>query len=169
MRIHNCVGHHSNLFALAFSSNGRWFVSGGGTSSRDDAGDSFLGVWEVSTGTRLAWLRTEDLGDNHDFTFSCDGARLISGGQRRMLAWDTTPWERVWNSEPVYPGSNGKSLSPDGTLLAIAADNRTLRIAEIAGLRTIRDLYVGVDPMDVAFSPHGTRLATSSTDIVVRI
>jgi len=67
----------------------RRLASGGGTSSHDDAGESFVGAWNVATGARLAWLRTEDLGDNHDLTFTLDGSRLIAGGQRRMLAWDT--------------------------------------------------------------------------------
>jgi WD40 repeat protein len=168
-RLHNCVGHHSNLFALAFSPDGRWLASGGGKSSRDDAGESFLGVWDVATGDRLAWLSTEDLGDNHDLTFTLDGSRLISAGNFRMLAWDTQTWERVYDSGPSYPGSYGISLSPDGSLLAIAADNRTVSIMETGGLRIVRQLYVGVELMDVAFSPGGTKLAASLTDGTVRI
>ncbi len=168
-RMHNGVGHHSNIFALAFSPDGRWLASGGGTSSRDDAGASFLGVWDVTTGDSVARLATADLGDNHDLTFTRDGSRLISAGQRRMLAWDTATWERVYDSGASYPGSYGMSLSPDGTLLAIATDNRRLRIVGIDDLRTVRDLYVGVELMDVAFSPDGTKLASSCTDGTVRI
>lgn len=61
------------------------------------------------------------------------------------------------------------SLSPDGTLLAIATDNRKLRIVGIDDLRTIQDLYVGAELMDVAFSPDGTKLASSCTDGTVRV
>jgi len=169
VRVHHCVGHHSNLFALVFSPDGQWLASGGGTSSRDDAGESFLGVWDVATGDRRAWLSTEDLGDNHDLTFTLDGSRLISAGNFRMLAWDTQTWERAYDSGPSYPGSYGISLSPDGSLLAIAADNRTLRIVKTDGLRILRELYVGVELMDVDFSPDGTRLAASLTDGMVRV
>ena len=168
-RRHIFADHHSNLFALAFSPDGQWLASGGGTSSRDDAGESFIGVWDVATGDRLAWLPTEDLGDNHDLTFALDGLRLISAGQRRMLAWRTATWEPVYNSGPSYPGSYGMSLSPDGTLLAIATDNWRLRIAETSDLRTVQDIYVGVELIDVAFSPDGTKLASSCTDGAVRI
>jgi len=169
VRLQNCVGHHSNLFALAFSPDSRWLASGGGRSSRDDAGESFLGVWDVVAGNRLAWLPTEDLGDNHDLAFTLDGSRLISAGNRRMLAWDTQTWNRVYDSGPSYPGSYGISLSPDGTLLAIATDNRKLRIVETGTMRIVRELNVGVELMDVAFSPDGTRLAASLTDGTVRI
>lgn len=168
-RMHNCVGHHSNLFALAFSPDGQWLASGGGTSSRDDAGQSFIGIWDVSTGDRLAWLSTQDLGDNHDLTFSRDGSRLISAGQRRMLAWDASTWERIYDSGPSYPGSYGIALSPDGSLLAVATDNRRLRLTETATFRTVRDLYVGVELMDVDFSEDGDKLAASFVDGTVRI
>jgi WD40 repeat protein len=168
-RTHNCVGHHSNMFALAFSPDGQWLASGGGTSSRDDAGESFIGIWDVSTGDPLAWLSTEDLGDNHDLTFTRDGACLISAGQRRMLAWDTSTWERIYDSGPSYPGSYGIALSPDGSLLAIATDNRRLRVVETSAFRTVRDLYVGVELMEVDFSPDGTKLAGSFVDGTVRI
>ena len=168
-RSHVFVGHHSNLFALAFSPDSRWLATGGGTSSRDDAGESTIGVWDVSSGDRRAWLPTEDLGDNHDLTFTLDGSRLISGGQLRMLAWDSSTWERSYDSGPSYPGSYGLTLSPDGMLLAVATDNRRLRIVDATTLHAVRDLYVGVELMDVAFSPDGTRLAASCTDGTVRV
>ena len=168
-RMHNCVGHHSNMFALAFSPDGQWLASGGGTSSRDDAGESFIGIWDVSTGDRLAWLPTEDLGDNHDLTFTLDGSRLISAGQRRMLAWDTSTWERVFDSGRSYPGSYGMSLSPDGSLLAIATDARRIRLVDIEEMHTVRDIFTGAEVIDVDFSPDGTKLAGSFTDGTVRI
>jgi len=168
-RSHVFVGHHSNLFALAFSPDSRWLATGGGTSSRDDAGESTIGVWDVSSGDRRAWLPTEDLGDNHDLTFTLDGSRLISGGQLRMLAWDSSTWERSYDSGPSYPGSYGLTLSPDGMLLAVATDNRRLRIVDATTLHAVRDLYVGVELMDVAFSPDGKGLAASCTDGTVRI
>jgi WD40 repeat protein len=168
-RIHNCVGHHSNLFALTFSPDGRWLASGGGTSSRDDAGESFIGIWDVSTGDRLAWLPTEDLGDNHDLTFTHDDSRLISAGQRRMLAWDTSTWERTYDSGPSYPGSYGIALSPDGSLLAIATDARRIRLMNIEEMRSVRDIYTSAEVIDVDFSGDGTMLAASFVDGTVRI
>jgi len=168
-RIHNCVGHHSNLFALAFSPDGRWLASGGGTSSRDDAGESFIGIWDVITGDRVAWLSTEDLGDNHDLTFSRDGSQLISAGQRRMLAWDTSTWERTYDSGPSYPGSYGIALSPNGSLLAIATDARRIRLLDVEEMCTVRDIYTGAELMDVDFSEDGTMLAGSFTDGTVGI
>jgi len=168
-RMRNCVGHHSNMFALAFSPDGQWLASGGGTSSRDDTGESFIGIWDVLAGDRLAWLSTEDLGDNHDLTFSRDGSQLISAGQRRMLAWDTSTWERTYDSGPSYPGSYGIALSPDGSLLAIATDARRIRLMSVEEMRAVRDIYTGAEVLDVDFSGDGTLLAGSFVDGTVRI
>ena len=168
-RVHSCVGHRSNMFALAFSPDGQLLASGGGTSSRDDAGESFIGIWDVSTGDRLAWLSTEDLGDNHDLTFARDGSRLISAGQHRMLAWDTSTWERTYDSGPSYPGSYGIALSPDRSLLAIATDARRIRLVNVEEMRTVRDIYTGAEVIDVDFSVDGTKLAGSFVDGTIRI
>ncbi len=168
-RMHSFSGHHSNMFALAFSPDGRTLASGGGSSSRDDAGESYIGIWDAVTGEAVAWLPTDDLGDNHDLTFTLDGSRLVSAGQRRMLAWDTASWDIAYDSGPAYPGSYGIDLSPDGTLLAVATDNRRLRIIRSDTLQVVRDIYVGAELMDVAFSLDGTRLALSCTDGTVRI
>jgi WD40 repeat protein len=169
-RLHNLTGHTSNMFSLAFSPDGQLLASGGGTSSRTDQGESFIGIWDVTTGEQVAKLPTADLGDNHDLTFTKDGTRLISAGNHRMLAWNTATWERVHDSGPAYPGSYGISLSPDGSLLAIATiDNRRLRIVRTDTLRPVRDIYVGAELVDVDFSLDGTKLAASCTDGTLRI
>jgi len=167
--IHQLSGHASNLFDLTFSPDGRLLASGGGGSSRDDRGESFICIWYTESGALLETLPTEDVGDNHALTFTRDGARLISTGIFRMLAWDTSTWERVYDSGPSYPGSYGIALSPDGSLLAIATDARRIRLVNVEEMRTVRDIFTGAEVIDVDFSEDGTKLAGSFIDGTVRI
>lgn len=167
--IHQLSGHASNLFDLAFSPDGRLLASGGGGSSRDDRGESFICIWDTESGALLETLPTEDVGDNHALTFTRDGARLISTGNFRLLVWDTSTWDRIHDSGRSYPGSYGIALSPDGSLLAIATDARRIRLMDVEEMRTVRDIYTGGEVIDVDFSEDGTRLAGSFVDGTVRI
>lgn len=166
--VNTLSGHRSNLFDLAFSPDGSLLASGGGISGGSTEADSFIGVWDVPTGELIAELPTADIGDNHSMLFTRDGGRLISGGNHRMIAWDTVTWERVYDSGPSYPGNSGIGLSPDGRLLAITTYSNRIRLMNVDTLRVVRNLYLDIRPMDVDFSPDGTKLVAACTDGTLR-
>ena len=154
-------GLQSNVFDLAFSSDGSLLAGGGGKSSRDDQGVSLVCVWDVLTGELIASLPTDDLGDNHAITFTQDGTCLVSAGIFRILAWDTSTWERVYDSGPSHPGSYGMALSSDGSLLALAGDRRSVLLVGVDPLMRVWSLPTGREVLDVDFSPNGQRLAAA--------
>jgi len=81
-----------------------------------------------------------------------------------MAVWDTTTWERAYDSGSSFSGNSGLALSPNQELLAIAHWGGTIRVVDLSTMRTLRDLPAPATPVDVAFSPDGTRLAASFQD-----
>jgi WD40 repeat protein len=64
----------------------------------------------------------------------------------------------------------GVAFSPDGTLLASAADDTTVRLWEVASGTHVRTLTGHTDSVrGVAFSPVGTLLASAADDKTVRL
>ncbi|MBU0596342.1 hypothetical protein KJ567_06635 [Candidatus Bipolaricaulota bacterium] len=158
------IGHDSNVFDLAFSPDGSVLATAGGWSGSTADADSCVKIWDVTTADLIVSLSTIDLGDNHAIAFAGDGARLISGGIERLVAWDTASWERVYDSGSSYPGSYGMAVSPSQELLAIAYWGGSVRVMDLGTMSRLRDLQAPDTPFDVAFSPDGSRLAASFAD-----
>ncbi len=56
------------------------------------------------------------------------------------------------------------AVSPDGTTLAAAGDNRVLYLVDPATLEVRERLYIGTNPLDLFYSADGKTLALHSTD-----
>lgn len=156
-------GHSSNLFGFAFSPDGRTLATAGGKSGGTRQG-SCIKVWDAATWTLLADLPTADIGDNHATSFAAGGARFLSGGNYRLVAWDTATWARVFETEPGCPCIYGMSISPTGELLALALDTGYVSLVDLATMRTLRNLRGPAEGVGAAFSPDGQWLATSFSD-----
>jgi len=158
------TGHNSNVFDLAFSPDGHLLATAGGWSGSATDADSCIKIWDVAEGELIVSLPTIDIGDNHAIAFADSGARLISGGIERLIAWDTTTWQRVYDSGSSYVGNAGIAVSPNQQLLAIAYWGDIIRLVDLSTMQTCRDLRITATPVDVAFSPDGTKLAASFFD-----
>jgi WD40 repeat protein/tRNA A-37 threonylcarbamoyl transferase component Bud32 len=78
--------------------------------------------------------------------------------------------DRVIELSSDHYSASGVAVSPDGSRIAAALDDRTVRVWEAATGRVLDVLRGHSDQvMDVAFSPDGQRLATSSYDNTVRV
>jgi WD40 repeat protein len=64
----------------------------------------------------------------------------------------------------------GLAFSPDGTRLAAACRDNTIRLWDVATREAVAELRGHADYVHaVAFSPDGTRLVSGSGDFTVRI
>ena len=106
-----------------------------GTSNEE--GPNGIEVREVSTGERLARLRTDN--EVRSVTYSADGGELV-GGQidGTALTWATDDWQLV--GEPLA-GDQGPLLSvarsPDGQTLATASDGGSVVLWDLASREQI--------------------------------
>jgi WD40 repeat protein/serine/threonine protein kinase len=157
------LGHSAPVWALAFSPDGTTLVSGGG--------DGDLYLWDSRTGERRAGPLAGHSGGVSVVTF-VNGDRLLTAGDDGLV------WVRKATGGPLgeplgpHPGGvTGMAVAPDGTSLAVADRQGTLRLWNLED----RSLVVEPLPADdntvwgLAWSPDGSLLATASADEVVTL
>ena len=106
------TGHTAPVLSLAFSSNGRTFVSGGG--------DGTIRFWDRNTGTHKTRLIAYQL-DVNSLAFSPDGHLLASGSDDGAIRlWDAiTAEHRVTMTLGRHAAKmNSVVFSPDGNTIA---------------------------------------------------
>ncbi len=109
-----------NIYALAFSPDGRLLVSGGT--------DRTLRVWDVTTWRLIATMdgHTDEI---FAAIFSPDGRRIVSGGRDRVIRiWSTETFEALTtlygHTSLVYC----LAFSADGQILASGGGDATVRL-----------------------------------------
>jgi WD40 repeat protein/tRNA A-37 threonylcarbamoyl transferase component Bud32 len=165
----------TSIGALAFHPEGKLLVSIDPTSPT-------ITLWDVATGHEWATLRGHDDGVTQ-IAFSPDGSILASSDRSGVVKlWDIPPQDRL---ERTLIGHKGRvsrmAFSPDGRLLAtgsldwrrITIDGPTDGSIRIWDVATGRQLAVLAQPdggiLDLAFSPDGTQLLSSSGDGMARL
>jgi WD40 repeat protein len=140
-------------YYLTFSPDGRT-VAGGAL--RNDGGAVHL--WDVDSGK---FLRRLDIGAGH-LSYSPDGQLLVSG--RRV--WDFQADKDLAANEQAHTGSVARIVAADKDLV-ITCDDYTTRIWDAATGKQRFNLPFDRWLRDIALSPDGTRLVTSSLDDTV--
>ena len=106
--------------------------------------------------------------------FSIDGSQIISGGYHELLCWNSQDGSLVRRIKNIGERVYAIAVSADGARLAVACGSPgksgEVRIVDYAtgsvGLVCARTSDV---PLDLAYSPDGTRLAVCGADGLIRL
>ena len=155
--------HVTNIFALAFSPDGRTLASGGW--------DNAVKLWEVEHGT-LLWTGWHT-GQVNDIAFAPDGYRLASGGDDGLIrVWDTRSGAQVQQLASQGAPVHSLDWSSDGRMLASGYADGSIWIwkpelpePDIHARLSEHVAWV----TGLAFSPDSTQLASTGHDGTVKL
>ncbi|MDE2887843.1 MAG: hypothetical protein OXR72_06480 [Gemmatimonadota bacterium] len=155
--------HGDRVLAVSFSPLGKTLA----TASKD--GTVKLMDLVTGNGTTLAG----HAGPVWGMAFSPDGAVLASRFSTlmgRLHIWDAVEGRMIaaLGEQRCSPNSS-ISISPDGTLVATASQDRTVTIWDLEDLSTVATLPHASKVTSVSFSPDGTTLASGDTERTVHL
>lgn len=157
-------GHADCIYAVAFAPDGKTLA----TSSYD----KLIYVWDAATGAKLKTLK-DHIDAVYALAFTPDGKRLVSvSADRGVKVWDPAQGERLYTMSEPLDGLNAVAVDATGHYVAAGGLDKTLRIWELGAKegKLARSLIAHEDTvLQVAFSPDGKLLLSSSADRTVKI
>jgi WD40 repeat protein len=156
------VSHRDTVYAVAFSPDGRTFVTG--------SGDHTAQLWSAVTGQQIgAPLKHHDVVTS--VAFSRDGQLVLTGSEDKTV--------RLWNAatgQPVGQPLTAKdkiravALSPDGKTVLTGGEDKTAQLWDAATGQPLGGSFKHEGIVRaVAFSPDGQLLLTGSGDGKARL
>jgi WD40 repeat protein len=118
--------HSANVFALAFSPDGRTLASG--------SYDGSVKLWDVESGTLLwmGWHTGSIVGVASAVAGSPSGELLISGGSDGVLRWWEVDSGHCVRVRKAHQGTvQALKVSPDGTRLASCGDDGVINVWDL--------------------------------------
>jgi WD40 repeat protein len=161
-------GHRDILYGAIFSPDGKTIATAGY--------DRRIQLWEAHTGKLLRTLEGHN-GPVHDIAFSPEGTVLASaGGDSAVKLWLIKTGERL----DTFGQPTGEQFvtvfSPDSHYVAAAGADKQIRLwrwvsktsPQINPLARVRFAHED-EIIDLAISPDGTRLASTSADLTIKV
>lgn len=144
--------------ALAFSPDGGQLACGTHTKS--------VSIFNTLSQELMQNLATDTL--LHSLTWSPEGRYLATGHTNTTKIWDTTTGVVT---QTLDGGQWGVTFTPDGTKIAAASDDGTIRLCDVFADGTVRQIGQHQGPVhSLTISPNGRRLISAGyRDLSVRI
>ena len=174
--------HDGVVWAIAFSSDGKYILTGGGASNINQ--NNTVKLWDVRYGRQVRAFKGYKEGFESHITsvaFSPDGKQAAAGSyDGTVKLWDISSGEATKTFRATMPyllksGSNSGGVSsvafsPDGKYIASGSEDGTTRLWDISTGRKIRTLAGHTSSVSsVAFSPDGKYIASGSYDKTIRL
>jgi WD40 repeat protein len=151
-------GHNARINSVAFSPNGKYLATG--------SLDTSIIIWQVSDWSIYKSLRAHESFVNC-LTFSPDSKLLASGGEDRLVVlWQVESGEILYRLEEPIQRVGNVAFSSDGGLIAAASAENRARVWLVSSGELLWTLLGPSGIYRLAFSPHGSILATGSWSVV---
>jgi pSer/pThr/pTyr-binding forkhead associated (FHA) protein len=153
-------GHSRGITAIRFALDGKTLASG--------SEDKTVKLWELASGESTQTFSGHKMVVTA-VAFSSDGRRLASGGADRLVhLWQINATEPTLL--PLKASACTLLFNPDDTVLAIACDDKTIKLWSLQHQQEIRTIpsqpwQVG----GVAISPDGQRIASGCEDYRIKV
>jgi eukaryotic-like serine/threonine-protein kinase len=159
--------HNGVVFSVAFSPDGRRFVTASGRTLSDGGGEARL--WETATGKPLAQSMKHDA-PVIAASFNPNGTKIATISGNTLRFWDAATGKPLAPSIEESAGLNAFAFSPDGTKIVAGGLDATARIWDAATREPLgTPMKHGSGVNVVAFSPDGTKIVTASLDATARL
>ena len=168
------TGHNDKVTAAAIAPDGTWLV----TVSKDGS----VRIWDPATGAQTANFALSEGGGGPAVAIAANSSWFatishdtadVSHCMWMVCIWDPASGTQIASFTTGHAGSSSwirvPAIAPDGTWLATASDDGTVRIWDPAtGTQTATLIGHAGEVTAVAIAPDGTWLATASKDGTVR-